>query len=71
MGAAAALGIKMHRRNPLRRSPLALAITVRILTPQGWKDALALIDSGAEANFIDQSRVALFVTEEYTIAEQL
>src|SRR5436190_14536275 len=54
MGAAAALGINMHRRNPLRRSALAIAVMMLLKTPQGWKEAFALIDSGAEANFINQ-----------------
>ncbi len=49
MCAATALGIYTHRR-----SPLSMSIPVLVKAPQGWVKAYALIDSGAEANFVNQ-----------------
>jgi transposase InsO family protein len=50
MSAALALGIPHDRAKPSR----ALAITISVSTPHGVRTVSALVDSGAEENFIDQ-----------------
>ena len=40
--------------NKERKSSLSFLITVQVRTPRGEKTVLALVDSGAEANFVSQ-----------------
>ena len=50
MSAAIALGVPSNRAQPSR----ALVIKIDITAPQGKRTLTALVDSGAQENFIDQ-----------------